>query len=97
VSEPIRTFDFADGTNGALVVVGGGTLVFVLGWIRGSRLLRLLGLGGILAGAGVFARGKLAERSRKISAAESNIRSELDELDPVARAQVLADLARGKA
>ena len=60
-------------------------------------LFRLLGLAGILAGAGVFARGKLADRSRKISAAESNIRSELDDLDPVARAQVLADLARGKA
>jgi hypothetical protein len=29
-----------------------------------------------------------------MDAAESHIRSELDDLDPVARAQVLADIAR---
>ena len=96
MSEPVRTGGFDGAAKGALAVAAGGTVVCVVGFVRGSRLIALVGVAGILAGAGVFARGKLAERSRKISVAESNIRSELDDLDPVARAQVLADLARGK-
>jgi len=46
------------------------------------------------AGVALYARERLAERSAKIDAAEERVRSELDDLDPVARAQVLADLAR---
>jgi hypothetical protein len=42
----------------------------------------------------VYARRKLEVRRAKIDVAESHIRSELDDLDPVARAQVLADMAR---
>ena len=53
----------------------------------------MLGLAAAVAGVGLFARAKLTERTEKIQAAESHIRSELDELDPVARAQVLKGLA----
>jgi hypothetical protein len=35
---------------------------------------------------------KLAERHKKIEEAETDIRAELDKLDPVARAQVLKDI-----
>jgi hypothetical protein len=71
-----------------------GAVTFVLGLVRHSRLKRALGLLLLIAGGGFFARLKLAERGEKIGAAEGRIRSELDDLDPVARAQVLADMAR---
>jgi hypothetical protein len=77
-----------------LVLAVAGAVTFVVGLIRHSRLLRVLGLLLALAGGGFFGRQKLAERREQIDAAESNIRSELDDLDPVARAQVLADIAR---
>jgi hypothetical protein len=76
----------------ALAVVG--AITFVVGLIRRSKFLGVLGLVLALAGGGLLARRKYDERSQKIDAAESTIRSELDELDPVARAQVLADIAR---
>jgi hypothetical protein len=71
-----------------------GAITFVVGLIRRSRVLGVLGLVLALAGGGLLARRKIDERGQKIDAAESTIRSELDELDPVARAQVLADIAR---
>ena len=58
--------------------------------------LRILGLGSAAAGGVFYARVKLAERSEKIKAAESDVRSALDDLDPVARAQVLADVAKSQ-
>jgi|SRR4051794_7640807 hypothetical protein len=79
-----------------LAVSAGGVAAFVLGAIIGSRLLRILGLGSAVAGSVLFARLKLAERSDKIEAAEENVRSALDDLDPVARAQVLADAAKSQ-
>jgi len=94
VSEPVRTLDFDDGGTAALAIAAGGLLGIVLGWILHSRLLRLLGLAAAVGGGGLYARRRLAERGAKIDAAESRMRSELDDLDPVARAQVLADLAR---
>ena len=77
----------------ALAVAAGGLFVFLAGLIFGSRVLRVLGLLAAVAGGGIFAKRKLETRSEKIDAAESRIRSELDDLDPVARAQVLADIA----
>jgi hypothetical protein len=71
-----------------------GVLAFALGLIRRSRVLRALGFVLAAGGAGLYARGRLDERAEKIEAAQSHIRSELDELDPVAKAQVLADIAR---
>ena len=44
----------------------------------------------------LLARRKLTERNEKIDSAATAIRSELDDLDPVARAQVLADIAQSE-
>jgi hypothetical protein len=78
----------------ALAVGAGGLALLTLGMIAGSRALRLLGLASAATGAVLFVRHKLEVRSEKIAEAEDKIRSELDDLDPVARAQVLADIAR---
>lgn len=78
---------------GAVLAVS-GFLTFIAGLVRHSRLLRALGIVLALAGGGLFARNRLNERADRIDAAESTIRSELDDLDPVARAQVLADMTR---
>jgi hypothetical protein len=78
----------------ALAVGVGGLVVLTLGMIVGSRALRLLGLASAAAGGGLYVRHKLEVRNEKIAEAEDKIRSELDDLDPVARAQVLADIAR---
>jgi hypothetical protein len=85
------------GGNRALAVAAGGILALVLGWIFHSGLLRVLGLAAAAAGGGLYVRGKLAERAEKIDSTERQIRSELDELDPAARAQVLDGLARSDA
>jgi hypothetical protein len=95
VSEHIRTLELEDETV-ALALAAGGTLAFVLGVIAGSRLLRLAGIGTAVAGAGLYARKQLAERSERMGEAESEIRSELADLDPVARAQVLKDVAQSE-
>ncbi len=76
------------------VLAVAGAITFVVGLIRRSRFLGALGLVLALAGGGLFARRKIDERGQKIDAAENTIRSELDDLDPVARAQVLADMAK---
>jgi len=72
----------------------GGIIVFAVGMARGSTFLRAAGLIAAAGAFGLFARRKRAARRAKIDEAESHIRSELDDLDPVARAQVLADIAR---
>ena len=94
MSEPASTLDPDGRSYVPLAVAGGGAAAVVLGWILGSRLLRAVGLLAGGAGVALYARERLAERSAKIDAAEERVRSELDDLDPVARAQVLADLAR---
>jgi hypothetical protein len=88
------TFGPDGGDIPAAVLAAGGVLVFVLGAARRSTLLRAAGLLATLAACGLYARRKLKVRRARIDAAESHIRSELDDLDPVARAQVLADIAR---
>jgi len=93
VSEPASELD-GGGTVVPLALAGGGAAAVVLGWILGFRLLRMVGFLAGGAGVALYARQRLAERSAKIEAAEERVRSELDDLDPVARAQVLADLAR---
>ena len=77
----------------ALGIVTGGILALAVGWLRHSRLLRVLGLLAIVAGSGLYAREKYTERDEKIEAAKSSVHEALDDLDPVAKAQVLADLA----
>jgi hypothetical protein len=80
------------GSTTAVVAAGAGALTFVLGLVLGLRVLRLLGLATTAAGGGLYVRAKLAERSEKIDAAESTIRSTLDDLDPIAKAQILKDI-----
>lgn len=77
-----------------MAVGAGGLLALLLSWILHSRILRVLGLGAAVAGGALYAREKLVERAEKIEAAEGAVRSTLDDLDPVARAQVLMDVAR---
>jgi hypothetical protein len=89
-----RTLDLGNDEVAALAVGTGGLVTFASGVIVRSRALCLLGLAAAVAGGVFYARDKLARRSEKMDAAETNIRAELDDLDPVARAQVLADIAR---
>jgi hypothetical protein len=88
------TFGPDGGDIPAGTLAAGGVLVFLLGAARRSRLLRAAGLVAGLAGCGLYVRRKLKTRSARIEVAEGHIRSELDDLDPIARAQVLADIAR---
>ena len=96
MSEPSPALDHNDQETVALGISAGGAAALVIGWIVGSRLLRILGLGSVVAGSVFYARVKLAERNEKIESAENKIRSALDDLDPVARAQVLADAAKSQ-
>ena len=82
------------GERTAMAVGAGGVLAFILSWIVHSRILRALGLGAAVAGGAFYARQKFAERANKIEAAEETVRATLDDLDPVARAQVMIDIAR---
>ena len=96
MSEPGPTLERDRQETVALTVSASGAAALVLGWIIGSRLLRLLGLGSAVAGGVLYTRVKLVERNEKIDAAEDDVRSALDGLDPVARAQVLADAAKSQ-
>lgn len=96
MSEPGPTLDRGDQETVALAAAAGGAAALVVGLVVGSRLLRILGLGAAAAGGVLYARVKLAERSEKIKAAEDDVRSALEDLDPVARAQVLADAAKSQ-
>jgi hypothetical protein len=93
VSEPARAVDLGGDETAAIVAGASGVLALLLGVIVGSRLLRVLGLVAACAGAGLYGRAKLAERNARIEAAERTIHSALDDLDPVARAQVYKDIA----
>jgi hypothetical protein len=88
------TFGPDNGDIPAGVLAAGGVLVFLLGTARRSTLLRAAGLLATLGACGLYARRKFEARRARIDVAETHIRSELDDLDPVARAQVLADIAR---
>jgi hypothetical protein len=88
------TFRPDGGDVPAAVLGAGGVALFVLGSARRSTLLCAAGLLATLGAGALYARRKLAVRRARIDVAESHIRSELDDLDPVARAQVLADMAR---
>ncbi|MDH3227536.1 MAG: hypothetical protein OEM67_10680 [Thermoleophilia bacterium] len=76
-----------------LGLVAAGVVASLLGALARSRMLRLVGLLASLAGVAMLVRGRLEQREEQILSAEERIRSELDDLDPVARARLLADLA----
>jgi len=88
------TFGPDRGDGPAALLGTGGVILFVLGASRGSTFLRTTGLLATLSACGLYVRRKLQRRRARMVVAESHIRSELDDLDPVARAQVLADIAR---
>jgi hypothetical protein len=88
------TFGPDGGDIPAAVLAAGGVVAFLFGAARRSTLLGAAGLVATLAAAGLYARRKFKVRRARMDVAESHIRSELDDLDPVARAQVLADIAR---
>ena len=94
MSDQVSSLDAQDSETVALAVGAGGVLALIGGWILDSGLLRALGLIAAIAGGGLLARKRLAERRQKIEKAETDIRSELDKLDPVARAQVLKDIGQ---
>ena len=78
----------------AMAVGAAGSLAFLLSWIVHSKILRVVGLGAAVVGGAFYARQKFAQRADKIEAAEGAVRSTLEDLDPVARAQVMMDIAR---
>jgi hypothetical protein len=84
------------GEGPAVTVAAAGALLMLLGWIFGLRFLRLLGIGTALAGGALFAREKLAAREEKIAEAETAVRSALDDLDPIAKAQVIEEIVRSE-
>lgn len=88
-----KTIDVDDGRS-ALAVVGGGATLHLLGRIVGSSILRTVGTLAALAGAALYLRHRIAQRNQRIEQAADHIRAELDDLDPVAKAQVVADLTR---
>ena len=92
MTEPIHTPESTNDEALARMVGVGGALVLGGGLILRSRLVCGLGLVATITGAGLYARVRLAERHKKIEEAETDIRAELDKLDPVARAQVLKDI-----
>lgn len=85
--------EHAQTERAALAIVTGGILAVVIGWMRHSTALRLFGFVAIVAGSALYARDKYTERDEKIEEAKTSVHAALDDLDPVAKAQVLADLA----
>jgi hypothetical protein len=73
--------------------IGVGIGLLLLSWVTGWRLLRWLGIFKLVVSAAALARAIQIERTARIDEATANIKDELDDLDPVARAQVLAGLA----
>lgn len=65
-------------------------------WLRGRRGVAAIGLPAMLAALGlVVAGGGLWHgRGSRISAAEEQVRSQLAALDPIARMQILRDMAQ---
>jgi hypothetical protein len=96
MSDRIPTLDVEDDDVVYLAIGAAGVIGFTLGLIVDSRALRVLGLASAVAGGCLLGRRKLTERNEKIDAAATVIRSELDDLDPIARAQVLADIAQSE-
>ena len=57
-------------------------------------MLRLFVVVAALVGVALYLREWYAERNRKLHEAEDTVKSALDDLDPIARMQVLKDVAK---
>ncbi len=79
-----------------LSLVGAGMGTVIVNLVRGKRSAwaYLLPAVFILAGIAVISGGAVSRRSGRISSAEEAVREQLAVLDPIARAQVLKDVAR---
>ena len=76
----------------SLVGAGAGTIIINLVQRRRSALGYLIGVAFVLLGVAMLG-GAYRSRSGRISEAEEQVRAQLSALDPVARAQVLKDMA----
>ena len=94
MSEQGRRLDVDAADRAAIGLAGGGMLLLLTGSLLGSRVTRIAGFIALIGGAALFARRKVAQRSEKIDQAADHIKSELDDLDPVAQAQVIERLTR---
>jgi hypothetical protein len=93
VSEQLHDFDPRHSEKAALAIVSGGLLALAVGWMRHSRVLRVFGIVTVASGSALYALKKYTERDEKVEAAKTTVHAALDDLDPVGKAQVLADLA----
>lgn len=77
----------------SLVGAGVGTIVFSL--VRGNRGLWAYLLAGLFVALGltVMGGGALSRRSVRVSEVEDSVREQLKQLDPLARATILRDMA----
>lgn len=77
----------------SLVGAGVGTMVFSL--VRGKRGLWTYLLAGLFVALGltVMGGGALSRRSVRVSEVEDSVRQQLGQLDPLARATILRDMA----
>ncbi len=81
MNESGRRLELNDGETAGIALGASGLLALGLGWLLHARLLRVLGLVGAAAGGGLYARGKLDERSEQMEVCgETRIRSALDDL-----------------
>ena len=76
-------------------LIGAGVGTIVMGLVRGRRgaLSYVVSACIIIAGFGLLGGGAYGRRSTHISEAEDAVRDQLASLDPIARAQVLKDVA----
>jgi hypothetical protein len=77
-------------------LLGVGVIVAVVNLLRGRRGVAVWVVPATLASSGLalMATGTLEIRSEKIISVEETVMSELDSLDPLARAKVLRDVAQ---
>jgi hypothetical protein len=78
-----------------LSLMGAGLGTIVMNIVQGKRSIwgYLIGAAFMMLGAAVLGGGAYSRRSGKISEAEEQVRMQLAGLDPIARAQILKDMA----
>lgn len=84
---------FVDALGVSLIGAGIGTIAMSLIRRRRSVLTYVIAGCFIVAGLGFVGGGAWGRRSAHISEAEDSVRDQLAALDPIARAQVLKDIA----
>lgn len=77
----------------SLVGAGAGTLIFSL--LKGKRSVWTYAFAGlfVLLGLSVMGGGAVSRRSGRIDEVEVSVRGQLAQLDPIARAQIVRDMA----